>query len=105
MAFCSIHTMLTPMNKLLLAHPALHYLGFNRYQAYRAGLTFKHHENDIIRELYNHWRGDKNQFIEESKRFSEHLIETLRAERDFSIHEADSAWDTTPFDIGEEEQD
>jgi hypothetical protein len=44
-------------------------------------------------ELYEHWLEDKSRFIQETRRFSEQLSETLLAEKNFSIHESDCAWD------------
>ncbi len=79
-----------------LGSRTLHYLGFDRYQAYRAALTFKHHETSILRELYEHWQKDESHFIRETRRFSEQLTELLQTEREFSIHETDCAWDMDP---------
>ncbi len=76
-----------------LGAKALQKLGFSRYEAYRATRTFKHHEDDIIQELYNHWQEDENRFIQETRRFSEQLSETLQAEKNYSIHDGDDAWD------------
>lgn len=79
-----------------LGSRSLHFLGFGRYQAYRAALTFKHHEDSIMQELYEHWIKDETHFFRESRQFSEQLTETLQTERDFSIHDTDCAWDVTP---------
>ncbi|MBN2635502.1 MAG: cation:proton antiporter [Prolixibacteraceae bacterium] len=76
-----------------LGEKALVNLGFNRYEAYRSTRTFKHHEEEILEELYKHWREDHNEFIRESKRFSEQLSGTLKAEKNYSIHDSDCAWD------------
>jgi monovalent cation:proton antiporter-2 (CPA2) family protein len=78
---------------LELGAKALEHLGFARYEAYRSARFFKHHEEEVFMELYGHWLDDKSRFIKESRRFSEHLSETLVAEKHFSIHEADCAWD------------
>jgi voltage-gated potassium channel Kch len=78
-----------------LGSRTLHYLGFSRYQAYRAGLIFRHHENDIMQELYEHWLESETRYIEETRRFSEELTEVLKTEHDFSIHDTDGAWDVT----------
>jgi monovalent cation:proton antiporter-2 (CPA2) family protein len=78
-----------------LGSRSLHYLGFTRYQAHRAALIFKHHENDIMHELYEHWLEGETRYMEETRRFSEELDEILKTERDFSIHETDYAWDVT----------
>lgn len=72
---------------------ALKKLGFNRYEAYRAVRTFKHHEEQVMEELYQHWLEDHSKFIAETRRFSEQLSETLQAEKDYSIHDSDCAWD------------
>ncbi|HPF51866.1 MAG TPA: monovalent cation:proton antiporter-2 (CPA2) family protein [Draconibacterium sp.] len=78
---------------LELSASALEELGFTRYEAYRTIRTFKHHEEQIQEELYKHWLEDHNQFIRESKRFREQVLETLQAEKNYSIHETDCAWD------------
>jgi len=72
---------------------ALTKLGYTRYEAYRAARTFKHHEEQVIQELYQHWLEDQNRFIQETRRFSEQLSETLQAEKNYSIHDSDCAWD------------
>jgi Kef-type K+ transport system membrane component KefB/voltage-gated potassium channel Kch len=76
-----------------LGEKALASLGFNKYEAHRSARTFKHHEEEIQEELYKHWKEDHNEFIRESKRFSEQLSETLQAEKNYSIHDSDCAWD------------
>lgn len=78
-----------------LGAKALIQLGFSRYEAYRAARTFKHHEEDVMQELYEHWIEDKNRFIEETRRFSEQLSETLQKEKDYSIHDGDESWDVS----------
>lgn len=76
-----------------LGAKALHNLGFTRYEAYRAARVFKHHDELVLMELYEHWLEDQSRFIKETQRFSEQLSETLQAEKNFSIHDADCAWD------------
>ncbi len=78
---------------LELGTKALEHLGFARYEAYRSARFFKHHEEEVFMELYEHWLEDHSRFIQETRRFSEQLSETLIAEKSFSIHEADCAWD------------
>lgn len=73
----------------------LEYMGMPRYQAFRSARTFKHHEEEIFDELYQHWLEDENRFIQESRRFSEQLNELLQTEKEFSIHDTDYAWDLT----------
>jgi len=76
-----------------LGAKALTNLGFTRYEAYRAARTFKHHEDEVVQELYKHWQEDEKRFIQETRRFSEQLSETLQAEKNYSIHDGDDAWD------------
>ena len=76
-----------------LGAKALTNLGFTRYEAYRAARTFKHHEDEVVQELYKHWQEDEVHYIQETRRFSEQLSETLQAEKDYSIHDGDDSWD------------
>lgn len=73
----------------------LHSLGYDRYHAYRAARTFKHHDDEVLKELYNHWFEDKNLFMAEARRFSEQLEDILRTEKEQSIHQHDISWDST----------
>jgi monovalent cation:proton antiporter-2 (CPA2) family protein len=72
---------------------ALVQLGFTRYEAYRAGRTFKHHEEQVLEDLYDTWKEDEKEFIKETRRFSKQLSETLLTERNYTIHNTDCAWD------------
>lgn len=76
-----------------LGTKALVELGYSKYEAYRITRTFKHHEGQVIEELYKHWKEDHGKFIQETQRFREQVSETLQAEKDYSIHDADCAWD------------
>ena len=78
-----------------LGAKALMNLGFTKYEAYRSARTFKHHEEEVMKELYKHWKEDEGRFIQETRRFSEQLLETLQTERNYSIHDNDDAWDAT----------
>jgi len=75
-----------------LGEKALVHLGFSKYEAYRAARTFKHHEKQVLLNLYELWKEDENRFIEETRRFSDQLSEILQAEKDYLIHETDYAW-------------
>ncbi len=75
-----------------LGAKALTNLGFTRYEAYRAARTFKHHEDEVMQELYKHWQEDEVHYIQETRRFSEQLSETLQAEKNYSIHDGDDSW-------------
>nr|WP_320022684.1 monovalent cation:proton antiporter-2 (CPA2) family protein [uncultured Draconibacterium sp.] len=76
-----------------LGNNALVELGFSKYEAYRATRTFKHHEHQVTEELYQHWMEDQSKFIQETRRFEEQVKETLQAEKNYSIHDSDCAWD------------
>jgi monovalent cation:proton antiporter-2 (CPA2) family protein len=78
---------------LELGTKALVNLGFTRYEAHRLSRIFKHHEDDVFSELYDHWQEGESHFIQEARRFSEQMSETLQAEKKYSIHDADCAWD------------
>ncbi len=78
---------------LELGAKTLEHLGFTRYEAYRSSRIFKHHEEDVLLELYEHWQEGQSHFIQETRRFSEQLSETLQTEKDYSIHNTDCAWD------------
>jgi len=75
-----------------LGEKALINLGFSNYEAYRATRTFKHHEKQVLLDLYTLWKEDENRFIQETRRFSDQLSEILQAEKDYLIHETDYAW-------------
>lgn len=68
-------------------------LGFSKYEAYRAGRTFKHHEEQVVEELYKTWKEDEGEFIAETRRFSKQLSETMLTERNYTIQDVDCAWD------------
>lgn len=76
-----------------LGEKALVELGFSKYDAYRSTRTFQHHEQAVIQELYEHWQEDHGKFIQETRRFTEQVSETLQTENKYSIHDADCAWD------------
>lgn len=76
-----------------LGEKALVSLGFSKYEAYRSVRIFKHHEEQVILDLYEHWKEDQGKFIQETQRFSKQITETLQAEKNYSIHDADCAWD------------
>jgi monovalent cation:proton antiporter-2 (CPA2) family protein len=72
---------------------ALVQLGFTKHEAYRAGRTFKHHEEFVTEELYKTWKEDEGELIREAQRFSKQISETLLTERNYSIHSTDDSWD------------
>lgn len=76
-----------------LGAKALAELGFSKYEAYRATRSFKHHENQVIDELYQKWKEDHSDLVHESQRFREQVSETLQAEKDYYMGDYDCAWD------------
>jgi hypothetical protein len=76
-----------------LGEKALVYLGLSPYEAYRATRTFKHHEKQVINDLYYAWKEDESNFIQDSRRFSEQLAEILESEKEYGIQDSDYAWD------------
>ena len=79
-----------------LGEKALVYLGLSPYEAFRATRTFKHHEKQVISDLYHSWKKDEGKFIQDSRRFSEQLAEILESEKEYGIHDSDYAWDVNP---------
>lgn len=75
-----------------LGQKALIHLGYSKYEAYRSIRTFKHHEKEVLHDLYELWKEDDKKFIQEARRFSEQLSEILQTEKDYFIHETDYAW-------------
>jgi voltage-gated potassium channel Kch len=77
-----------------LGRKALENLGYSQYDAYKATRTFKHHEKQVLLDLYIRWKEDETSLIQETRRFSKQLSDILQSEKDYSIHETDFAWDT-----------
>jgi monovalent cation:proton antiporter-2 (CPA2) family protein len=88
-----------------LGQKALIQLGFTKYEAYRSIRTFKHHEKQVLLDLYALWKEDETRFIQETRRFSEQLSEILQTEKDYLIHETDYAWNANLIndDVNDEE--
>jgi monovalent cation:proton antiporter-2 (CPA2) family protein len=87
-----------------LGEEALIHLGISKYEAYRSIRTFKHHEKQVLLDLYELWKEDDNKFIQESRRFSEQLSEILQTEKDYLIHETDYAWNVSAISDEAESQ-
>ena len=68
-------------------------LGFSKYQASRAGRTFRFHDDEMMNELHTLWHSDKRKYINEVRRFSQQLDNILLTEKDHALHESDHAWD------------
>jgi voltage-gated potassium channel Kch len=84
-----------------LGQKALIHLGFSKYEAYRSIRSFKHHEKQVLLDLYALWKEDETRFIQETRRFSEQLSEILQSEKDYLINDTDYAWDANSVMDGE----
>jgi len=79
---------------LELGESALRMLGFHGYQAHRAALTFKHHDEKHLTELYEVLEsGDEKTFIEETKQKNQDLIELLRSDQEDIEEGVEHAWE------------
>ena len=76
---------------------ALTLLGFRAYQARRAALRFRDHDERELSEMYKLW-GDQQQYRIRARKGTADLFQVLRGDRaDFSNAE-DAAWEAPPGD-------
>ena len=77
---------------------ALKALGFRAYQAQRAARTFKRHERQSLREMYQLWE-DRSEYMAQARERSSELEQLMQTdERDFG-GETDHAWEAaSPVD-------
>ena len=68
-------------SSLELGVEALTLLGYSAYQAQRAALTFKHHDNQILNDLFEHY-GDEKKFVFYSKQRNDDLLNLLMSEEE-----------------------
>ena len=69
-------------------------LGFHSYQAHRAALTFKHHDEKHLAELYDVLESeDEDAFIELTKQKNKDLENILKTDQRDIEEEADHAWE------------
>ena len=80
-------------SSLELGVRALCDLGFKKYQASRAARTFRYHDEMVMKELQTMWKEDKRKYIYNVRRFTEQLETLLMAEKEYSLHDSDHAWD------------
>lgn len=66
-----------------LGAAALEQLGYRTYQARRAALTFKHHDEQSLIDLREHW-GDDEAFLEHTRRKNQDLLDLLRFDSESS---------------------
>ncbi len=67
-------------------------LGFHRYQAHRAGLTFKHHDEKTLVELYEHWEDDEA-FLIQTRLKNQDLLKLLSTDEEEKEENMDHSWE------------
>lgn len=72
----------------------LRVLGFRSYHAHRATKTFRHHDEESVREL-RHLRHDKKMYISRARERIEDLEQLLLSELHETDEHLDAGWDTT----------
>ncbi len=72
---------------------ALRYLGFRAYQAQRAALTFRHHDELALRELAM-MRHDRPQYLDTARRRIEDLEQMMLGDLADKSDHRDADWDT-----------
>lgn len=77
---------------LELGESALKQLGFRNYQAHRAALTFKHHEEKSLVDLHKHW-GDDETFLIQTRLKNQDLIELLSSDEEEKEENVDHSWE------------
>ncbi len=75
-----------------LGASALKLLGFRNYQAYRAALTFKHHDEKTLIELHKLF-GDDEAFLVQTRLKNQDLIELLSSDEEEKDETLDHSWE------------
>lgn len=81
---------------LQLGIDALVSMGYPKYQASRDALTFKHHDEQTLSELAEHW-GDEKKYILHSNERNKNLLQILREDEKGIDDSSDHSWER-PFD-------
>ena len=81
---------------LQLGIDALVGMGYTKYQAHRDALTFKHHDEQTLKELAEHW-GDEKTYIFHSQERNKNLLQILREDEKGIEDSSDHSWER-PFD-------
>lgn len=71
-------------------------LGYPKYQAHRDALTFKHHDEQALKELAEHW-GDEKTYIIHSNERNKNLLQILREDEKGIEESVDHSFER-PFD-------
>ncbi len=77
---------------LELGTSALKLLGFRSYQAHRAALTFKHHDEKTLAELHEHF-GDDEAFLVQTRLRNQDLLELLSSDEEDKEETVDHSWE------------
>ena len=77
---------------LELGASALKLLGFRSYQAHRAALIFKHHDEKNLVDLHEHW-GDEEAFLIETRLKNQDLLELLSSDEEDKEENMDHSWE------------
>ncbi len=77
---------------LELGTSALRHLGFHGYQAHRAALTFKHHDEKTLVDLHEHW-GDEKTFLIQMQERNQDLIDLLSSDEEELEENMDHSWE------------
>ena len=77
---------------LELGASALKLLGFHNYQAHRAALTFKHHDEKTLVDLHEHF-GDDETFLVQTRLRNQDLIELLSSDEEDKEETRDQSWE------------
>lgn len=77
---------------LELGEAALKLLGFYNYQAHRAALTFKHHDEKTLVDLHEHW-GDDEAFLIQTRLKNQDLLELLSSDEEDIEGDMDHSWE------------
>jgi len=75
---------------------ALRELGFRAYQAHRAAMTFRQHDEHAVAEL-RHLRHDTKNYITQARLKIEDLEQLLLAELREPAEHLDAGWDSEPL--------
>jgi len=71
-------------------------MGYPKYQAHRDALTFKHHDEQSLTELAEHW-GDEKTYIFHSNERNKNLLQILKEDEKGIEDSSDHSWER-PFD-------
>ncbi|MEM7008511.1 MAG: monovalent cation:proton antiporter-2 (CPA2) family protein [Thermodesulfobacteriota bacterium] len=82
----------TFVSALELGASALKELGFRSYQANRAALTFKHHDEKSLIDLHKHF-GDDEALLTETRLKNQDLIELLSSDEEEKKESMDHSWE------------